>query len=309
MQKDKTTQKNIIVIGRRDDRVDRDSPMLIVHELNKTAHSAYSQAALQELLFIFDGTKLQVFDGQDQDISVYDGIFFIGWFKDKMLEDVALAITMYAREHDVPFLNAEAGLNRSCSKLSQCVAAVLHGVQTMPFVFAQDADRLLVGVDRLKLEYPIIVKAVRSDRGKNNYLVTSLEELEGVLAEQPDTAFIAQKFIPNDGDYRIIVMGDRVRFIMHRVSSSDSHLNNTSQGGIATQLAIDALPPVVIEQSITIAKALHRDIGGVDMIIDKNTGKHYFLEANIMPQLSTGSLVEAKMAKIDEFLTEWVEGK
>lgn len=304
------TNKKIVVVGRREDRDGYDTPQSMAFELTKVSSDVqYGYANLEELLFAYDGVELRVLDGQNKNLAIHDAVFLMGWFKTKMHEDEALAVTMYARAHNMPFLNSEAGGARSCSKLSQSVAAALNGVQTMPFVFAQDNSRLLEGVDNLKLTYPLILKSVRASKGNDNYLVKSRKELESLLAEFPEVAFIAQAFIPNDGDYRIIVMGDQVRFVMHRLSSSESHLHNTSKGGVATEIAIDSIAPTIIEQSITIAKVLNREITGVDMIVDKNTGEHYFLEANNMPQLSTGSLVEAKITKLDEFLANWISAE
>ncbi|MGF7229495.1 MAG: ATP-grasp domain-containing protein [Candidatus Saccharibacteria bacterium] len=305
---DSHAPKQIVVVGRHDDRASYDTPQSMARELNKrSSRTIYSQAILEQLLFVYDGSKLRVLDDENQDLSRHDGIFLIGWFKEKMLEDEALAVTMYAQAHGMSFLNSEAGRTRSNSKLSQCVAAVLHDVQTTPFVFAQDGVRLLQGVDQSNLTYPLIAKSVRASRGNDNYLVGSRTELQKIITENPDVPFIVQAFVPNDGDYRVIVMGDTVKFVMHRKSQTDSHLNNTSQGGEAHEIAIDSLPAAMLDQSVAIAKVLHREITGVDMIVDKTTGKHYFLEANNMPQLSTGSLVEAKTAALNTFLTTWIE--
>lgn len=268
--------------------------------------TSYHAVDFEDLLFVYDGTTLQVLDHTNQDAACHDAIFFIGWFKDKMLEDEALALALYARSRNIPFRNSEVGLTRSNSKLSQCVSAVIHGVQTTPFVFAQDSKRLLEGIDNSALQYPMIVKAVRAARGNYNFLVRSRAELIAILDEHPDIPCMAQTFVPNDGDYRLLVMGGKVHMAIHRQSQTDSHINNTSQGGIATEVSLEALPPAMLEQAGVIATALNREITGVDMIVDRNTGKHYFLEANNMPQLSTGSLVEDKIRILSSYLTDWL---
>ena len=59
----------------------------------------------------------------------------------------------------------------------------------------------------------------------------------------------------------------------------------------------------MVDEAITVSRELRREIGGVDMVVDKRDGKHYFLEANNMPQLSTGSNVPAKLLVLNDYLS------
>jgi len=301
---------SVLIAGRRDDRQSYDTPQSMATQLTAVDDQrSYGAAILEDLLFVFDGQKLQVLDGNDADVSRYDAIFMMGWFKDKMLEDEALSLAAYAEFHHIPYRNPEVGVARSNSKLSQCVMAALLGIQITPFVFAQNGQRLLEGVQRSSLGFPLILKSVRASRGNDNYLVSSLEQLTTIVGERPEIPFIAQMFVPNDGDYRILVMGDKVRFVMHRLAQGDSHLNNTSQGGVATEIPLEAISPKMLEEAVMIAKRLRRAVTGVDMIVHKETGQHYFLEANNMPQLSTGSLVDKKMRALSDYFDEWLESE
>lgn len=301
-----TSVKSVLILGRYEVRDFLDSPHSMVRELTKTNTAlAYSSATLEELVFNYDGSQLRILDGSGGDIARFDGIFMLGWFKNKMIEDIALSVALYAAAHNIPYLNPEVGLTRSNSKLSQSVGAVLNGVSVTPFVFSSDHQKLAAQANSL-LSYPFILKSVRAARGNDNYLVRSDEQFQAVLKENPDISFIAQAFVPNDGDYRIVVMGGEIKFVIHRLTQSDSHLNNTSQGGAATEVNPQDLPAAMREESIKISKALRRDVTGVDMIVDKRTGQHYFLEINNMPQLSTGSLVPQKMQALDAYLTQWL---
>jgi len=42
-------------------------------------------------------------------------------------------------------------------------------------------------------------------------------------------------------------------------------------------------------------------ISGVDVIVDKNTNKHYFLEVNSQPQLMSGAFVEEKAQLVADY--------
>jgi len=106
-----------------------------------------------------------------------------------------------------------------------------------------------------------------------------------------------------------LVMGDKVRLVIHRQSQDDSHLNNTSQGGKATLVDLSHLPQKVLDDAIKMGKMLRREVTGVDMIMHKETGEYFFLEANNMPQLGTGSFVGEKLRALDEYLREISENK
>ncbi len=279
--------------------------------LRATASDAtYAGADFENLIFCFDGTKLSVTDSASGvDVADHDAIMLIGWFKSKMLDDTARAVAHYAHSKGVPFVNSEAYHGRSFTKLSQCVIAALNGVNVTPFLFAIDKQVLLRAVASSRPTFPRILKAVAASRGQDNYLVHSYDEIAALLAEasDPPKNFILQEFVPNEGDFRLIVMGGTVRLAIHRKAPLDSHLNNTSQGGVARLVEPAELPEKVIADSILLAKLLRREVTGVDMIQHRDTGQYYFLEANNMPQLSTGSFVPEKMKIVAGYLAELAE--
>jgi len=301
------TEHHIAIISRKDSRKTHDTSTSTVAALREAATTTdYESLFFEDLLFAFDGQKLSITDSSGQGICRFDGFFLMGWFKTKTLDDIALAVTAYATKNNIPYLNTEAGRNRSNAKVSQCVMAVLNDVQTTPFVFAIDRERFLQGIDDANLGYPLIIKSIRGSRGNDNYLVHNRQELHTIVTKSPDVLFMAQTFVPNDGDYRLLVMNGEVGMALHRKAVSDSHLNNTSKGATAKIVPVDELPVAMKQQSVTIAKVLHREITGIDMIVHKGTGEHYFLEANNMPQLSTGSKVPEKIALLDQTLSNWV---
>lgn len=303
----------ILILCRRDDREDYDKQTTMLRGFGQIeSDNEYYGADYEDLVFSYDGAELHVTDSvSGADVADYDAIFLIGWFKTKALDDVARAVAHYAAAHNIPFANSEAYHGRSFSKLSQCVIAALHGVRVTPFVFSMDGTHLLKAAKQNFTEFPFIAKAIAASRGHDNHLITSYEQLEQALNADydPQMYFIVQQFIPNDGDYRILVMGGQVTRVIHRKAVGDSHLNNTSQGGTATLMEVDTLPQKVIKDSITLARLLRREVTGVDMVCHKETGEYYFLEANNMPQLATGSNVPAKLTALDEYFTRLVTGK
>ena len=305
--------KNILILCRRDDREAYDTRKSMLDGMSKLQTKAmYFGMDYEDLVFLYDGKKLRVTDSvSGRDVADFDAIFLIGWFKTKALDDVARAVAHYAKYQGIPFSNSEAYDGRSFTKLSQCVIAALNDVPVTPFVFCMDKEVLARVIIAQQRTEPYIVKAIAESRGNSNYLVHSTDELREVLNQPSEKPlnFIAQEYIPNDGDYRILVMGESVRLVIHRQAQAGSHLNNTSKGGSAAVVLLDNLPSSVIDASLRMAKLLKREVTGVDMVCHKETAEYYFLEANNVPQLSTGSNVPKKLAVLDEYLDELAHKK
>lgn len=299
--------RRILCLSRHDDRADYDTAQSLSLSLqDRSQRITYDACHLEELAFLYDGSELCIVNTRTgEDLRKYDGIFLLAWFKWRKHEEAALAVSLYAQAHGIKTLNSEALHNRSRGKLSQCVMAALNGISTTPFVMIIDHDKVSSLVAESTLVYPMIVKSITGSRGTQNYLVHDAAALDAALAQMPTKAVIVQTFVPNQGDYRLLVMGVSVRLVIHRRTQSDSHLNNTSQGGAATLVDPASLPAIMLADSLKMSKLLKREITGVDMIVDDKTGRHYFLEANNMPQLSTGSFTDAKAKALNEFFEDW----
>lgn len=303
--------KRMLCIGKRGQGPNKDSSDRLAGQLNaQSGQISYDSCYLEELAFIYDGATLRVLNMRvDRDVREYDGVFLLAWFTSKQLEDSALAVSLYAEANGVAVHNTEALHSRSRSKLSECVAAALHGIAVPPFVSACDSTTLHKALISSGFQTPLVVKSTTASRGNKNYLIHDLDGLPAVIAEDHEHAFVAQAFIPNDGDYRLLVMGGEVRLAIHRRSQTDSHLNNTARGGTAALVDPATLPADMLKDAITMSRSLRREVTGVDMLVDQRDGKHYFLEVNNMPQLTTGSFVEEKAIALDAYFLSWLSAE
>lgn len=299
--------KKILLLCRRDQREEYDTSDTLLTNLDSQPHSVlYESCFLEELAFIFDGQNLSVINTRiNEDIKDYDGVFMLGWFKLRQHEDVAHSVAIYMRSYDKKVLNSEVIYTRSRSKISQLVIGAVNGIKQARFVFIDDHDKLISLAEKYLTHYPLIVKSITASRGNDNYLIHDKQSLVSTI-QSSEKVLVVQDFVPNDGDYRVIVMGDTIPLIIHRKSVSDSHLNNTSKGGKAKLVEPEKLPAKMLQDCIMISKLVGREITGVDMIIDSKTGEHFLLEINNMPQLSTGSFVNEKAKALNHFFEQWI---
>jgi glutathione synthase/RimK-type ligase-like ATP-grasp enzyme len=256
---------------------------------------------------LFDDLYLSVGDGEltaydtrhglqlhDVDVLLLRG----GGFR--KYTDVIKLLSVYAQANGMVVINDYSGF-RDSSKLTQAVQFHQLGLPVACSVYVTDA--VLAGKHPLSFAFPCILKATFGSHGDDNYVVQSLEEVATITSKTPGKKFVLQRFVPNDKDYRLLIIGDEVT-VISRTGVEGSHLNNTSKGGQASLEAADTVPAEIIDGAKRISKHLDMTISGVDVLADKNTGEFYFLEVNAQPQLMTGALLDVKSKMVGDYLRQ-----
>lgn len=113
--------------------------------------------------------------------------------------------------------------------------------------------------------------------------------------------YIVQQYIPNDCDYRVLLLGDEC-MVIRRMADGDSHLNNISAGGSAEIVDKDTLPPSVHERCRTIMRHGGLEWAGIDVVQHREGGEYFFLEVNSLPQLDSGAFREEKAELLAAYL-------
>jgi glutathione synthase/RimK-type ligase-like ATP-grasp enzyme len=249
--------------------------------------------------------KLNIIESlTNRNLKDYDLLYFELWFK---AVEQALAVALYAKRNNIKFFSQEPLNLTSLSKLGDIAVLADQGLP-LPNTFISSRHEIKKRFkNQPPFPYPLIVKAVDAQGGKNNYLVQDYQILCSILDSNKDLQFMTQNFIPNDCDYRCLVMGGKIKLILKRTrdEAEGTHLNNTSQGGAGEVVALDALPLQARQDAIKAARLLNRDLfAGVDIVIDKHTRQHYILEVNQAPQIEIGAATDKKMEALLEYMTE-----
>ena len=151
---------------------------------------------------------------------------------------------------------------------------------------------------------PCVLKSVQGTKGNDNYLVQSEQDIRNIIEQNKDVNFILQNFIPNEGDWRIILTNFEPKLAIYRSARGKDFRNNTSLGGEATLVPLEKVDPEIIQLAVFAAKALNIKIAGADILVDKNTHELTVLEVNRTPQLATGSFVEQKTKMLKQLILE-----
>lgn len=217
--------------------------------------------------------------------------------------DLAFVIAKYLKAHNARFFNHNYLTYRPISKIAQAALFFEQKVNFPATLYSLDGEALIEAARRF--DFPYILKDRLGMHGSDNHLVASEAAARTVLSNRK-IKYIAQEYLPNSHDYRVLVMGGQEPIQIKRTAAPGSHLNNTSQGG-AGQM-VSELPQEVLSDARRLAGAFEIEIGGVDVLQSQTDGKFYFLEVNNQPQLVTGAEVPAKMTAFRDFLDQNLTG-
>lgn len=161
-------------------------------------------------------------------------------------------------------------------------ARAVHHIETY---LAEDVAALEVHIAAGRLSYPLIAKPNFGSKGIGIELLRSSKDF-AFFAEHKIKDYIFQNFIPNKGDYRVLVIGGVVHEVMKRTpteSSTKSYLNNISQGGSAERVPEGKTRTLLTKVGSTVAALFDYAVCGVDFIEDLE-GNFYFMEINSVPE-------------------------
>lgn len=272
---------------------------------NQTSPVKYDCVPYGALWFFIDGKKTHILNTlSNKDIADYSFTFF----KNHHEREFSWTAAEYLQYRGRPFADTEFGSYMSGSKLSEYMRLACFGLSVPMTVCAKTPilKTKFAGISK-KLGLPFVLKEFKSDKGKFNYLVTSKKDFDKILNEASEKhIYMAQKFIPNDGFYRLYIMGKEMSLAIYRSSvphedALKSHLNKPTGGANAKNIELDDVPGEAQDLALRAAHCMNRQIAGVDLVQDNITGAWYVLEVNNDPQIRSGAFVAEKAAMVAKY--------
>ncbi len=259
----------------------------------------------QELLFGVQGNKVHItLDGKElRELADVIHLRNINFFT-----DYANAIRLYADHYGIELVNRNDAVLPYYGKVSQGFIMALNGICTPTLLSSPSNQTLLNALASATFSYPMIIKHNDGIKGLHNYLVQSAPEAEEILRQEKQ-GFVAQPFIANSGELRILYFGGYVDPLIFKKQAVDGgHLNNTSRGGLGTLVAPGSVDARALEQATRTAEIMGRQIAGVDVLLGDD-GEFYVLEANHTPSIAGGVFPEEKRRLYQAFFTQQNERK
>lgn len=144
-------------------------------------------------------------------------------------------------------------------------------------------------VASLPFDFPVIIKGSGGDRGTRVFKADNLKELEKLVRNlrksetEEGKRYMLQEYIPNNGDYRVLVLGKKVLGVMKRSSQNQNEFrNNYSAGG---KVEVAELPEEIKQLAVKAAEVCGLMVAGVDVAFrNDDWEKPIIWEVNKGPQ-------------------------
>ncbi len=165
-----------------------------------------------------------------------------------------------------------------------------------------------------QFNFPVIIKGSGGDRGMRVFKANNLEELEKLVRDlrksetEEGRRYMLQEYIENDGDFRVLVLGEKVLGVMKRSSQSKNEFRNNYSAGGTVEVA--DLPEEIKQLAVKAAKVCGLSVAGVDVAFrNYDMKKPVIWEVNKGPQFkgfmkATGIDVPAEIVKYLVSLTQ-----
>jgi glutathione synthase/RimK-type ligase-like ATP-grasp enzyme len=236
-------------------------------------------------------------------LAEYRAVYFKSYFR---YHEQATAIAEALEAQNIRFVGSELRHYIPAYKLTQLARLSRGGLNIpktlyLPMQYYKERYQLLV--DTLGPQF--IFKAIDGSTGEDNYQISNEEQFGEVVGANPERYFIAQSFVPNTSDLRVLIVGGVIRLVIERRRQDDTtHLNNTSQGANADLLPLKTVSPEIKETALHAATLMNRDVAGVDIMLETGTKVPFVLEVNASPQIASGAFMDEKL----DTYTEYFEG-
>ncbi len=260
----------------------------------------------KDLVISFETGEATVkFIQDDVNIQSFDLIYFKTRVKNA---EIASVVANMAKQQNIPYVDKVTSQQPTDKKVHQGALLAMRGLPVPKSIYMDKSHwENKFNMLEKELELPFIFKDNDGRKGRNNFLINSPKDfkqaIKSVIAD--NLQMIAQEYVPNDGYYRIVILGRQVAMAMHRkVDQKVSHLYNRDRDGLPTYVDETELSLDSIRIAVNSAEYLGLDVAGVDLIKDKDNGMWYCLEVNNSPQLSSGAFVTEKMNALTKYFVE-----
>jgi len=200
---------------------------------------------------------------------------------------VYFAIKQLQKQYSFKLINKKILNSNMYTPLQEFYLQKTHNLP-MPKTFVINHINSLKKIKQ-HLTYPIILKAFgkgTDSQGRGVFKFSNYKDLSKcVLKYQKQVNhFQVREFIPHDFDIRVFCVGYKAIGAMARYPKKGDFKANISQGAIGKKFDLNSNLKVkgLAEK---IAKLTKTEVAGVDIVINKETGKPYILEVNDGPQI------------------------
>ena len=150
---------------------------------------------------IIDGVGSVMRCDTGEDIKNYDAILVLSTSRNHLQNYIFSALACYCRKNNIVILD-----DMFSNLDGKLYAMWKFWEDNIPIPDTAFGPATFLAEQLEKFGGVGVLKSVQGTRGNDNYLVHSSEEIISIVDDSPNIRFILQNFIPNDGDWRVVVL-------------------------------------------------------------------------------------------------------
>lgn len=244
------------------------------------------------------------------DIKEYSLVYFRGILRVSMFTTSALSICLEklgVKYFDTMYSNT--GSHRS--KLASLAVLSANNLPIPKTVYFADQDYSShFDETQTLLGLPFIAKEMSLQRGKGVHLIKNFEDLKNLPEESVGGSkndYFFQEFIDKDHEYRVLVLGKTIGVWEEKVKKDNTEFRNNVALG-AEEFFYDPkdTPEEIANTAIMASNVLGIEVGGVDIMTERETNKVYLLEINRGPGLTYDENISPEFKAMANFLEDQV---
>ena len=275
----------------------------LVRYLNSNSKNKYKAFlhSFQDLYFDIKTGKSKI-KIKNSDISKFDLVFvrragkyvrFMG------------AISKYLDYKKIKFVDpAFREIGMSMDKASSTLRLAIKRVPVPHTIFCFK-ESVILNKNRIikALGFPIIAKAILSQRNQNIYILKTENDFEKLL-KRSSKEFIFQKFVDIEKEYRFLIMGEKVMVLEQKFKRNYEKIKVEYQDltGPSVFLELDCATQSANKIALKSASILGLDIAGVDLAIEKFTRRIFIIEVNKGPGIESDARTSPELKAFSDYL-------
>jgi len=279
--------------------------------LRKTLPDVKIDVALfSELFFEVDKLKADIFlKDKNNKLSDYDFVYFRG--VTPCYYSIAGSVALYLNHSDIDYADRiYQNLGSAGDKFTALLRMAFSGLPVIHTVFCmwekieKDMDVIIE-----KIGLPMIAKEFVSQHGAGIRKIKTKDDFRKLLGEisgKRTKQFMFQKCINIDKEYRFLVMGDKVRSVQRMYRDTSEYKLKIDMERTEEFVPVSDFSEEMHYIAVKAAKVLNLQVAGVDLAVEKETGRVCLFEVNRGPGFTYDVELSPEIPELAKFLKEKV---
>lgn len=213
---------------------------------------------------------------------------------------IANVICDYLAKRGTEFIDKALQVEgRGEDKLSNNYFLSQDKVPVVPMVSSANWDEIasFVGV-------PMIAKDIDKQRTEGIFMLKTKEDYDKLINAFPESRFVFEKFMDIEKEYRLLVMGDKVRTVLAKDKRVYDFKVSAPEGIPEEYSDPDSIPADLKAMAVKSAQTLGLQVAGVDLMVEKTSGKPFIIEVNRGPGITNEVEISPELPELAKYLQE-----